>query len=186
MKVQWTLAAAASAAALLGATAVQAQALFAPDGTYEYTLKEASTSVATSAVTIKRSGSVISIHEAESVQDPTIGQVTISADESVTAELLAPLSFSGDYTASGKTTTVKLTMGPNFTGTFFANGNRLSVPVKLLPESTAMIVQDQTLVLSFLTLPGLAQSPLRDAPATVLHSEFVGRSCRLRRSGRFS
>jgi len=158
MKVHWTLAFAASAAALFIATAAHAQALFLPDGTYDFALKQGSTTVATSTVTVKRSGSVVGIHEAESVQDPTIGQVTISADESVTAEALSPLSFSGDYTASGKTTNVKLTIGPNYTGAFYANGSRLSVPVRLLPESTAMMVQDQTLVLSFLCLPGLTQS----------------------------
>jgi hypothetical protein len=156
--IRFTLGVLAAAAALASAmTAVQAQALYAPDGTYEYALKQGSTTVATSAVTVKRSGSVIGIHESESVQDPTIGAVQVSADESVLSESLAPLSFSADYLASGKTTNIRVALSGN-SGAFAHNGQRLSVPIRMLPDTQAMLVQDQTLVLSFLCVPGLVQS----------------------------
>src|SRR5271166_6259001 len=155
MKIRSSLGVIAVAAA--SATAAHAQALYPPDGTYSYALRQGSTTVATSTVTVKRSGSVIGIHESESVQDPTLGTVQVSADQSVVAESLAPLSYSVENLASGKTTTVKLAMAGS-TGAFYANGERLSVPVRLLPDSQAMMVQDQTLVLSFLCLPGLVQS----------------------------
>jgi hypothetical protein len=157
MKIRSTLGAAAAVAALACATTAHAEALYAPDGAYTYALKQGTTTVATSTVTIKHSGSVIAVHETQAVQDPTLGAVQVAADESVLAESLAPLSFSADYMASGKTTTVKLAMSGN-SGAFFANGQRLGVPVKLLPETQAIVVQDQTLVLSFLCLPGLIQS----------------------------
>jgi hypothetical protein len=157
MKIRSTLGVVAVAAALASATTAHAEALYAPDGAYTYALKQGSTTVATSTVTVKRSGSVIGIHEAESVQDPTLGAVQVSADESLVTETLAPLSFSADYMASGKTTSIKLALAGN-AGVFYANGQRLSVPVKLLPDTQSMLVQDQTLVLSFLCVPGLLQS----------------------------
>lgn len=159
MKVRSILFASAGVAAALASvsTIAYAQALYPPDGVYDYALKQGSTTVATSAVTVKRSGSVIGIHEAQTVQDPTIGTVQVAADESVIAESLSPLSFSADTMASGKTTSIKFAMSGNI-GAFSQNGLRLSVPVRLLPETQAMIVQDQTLVLSFLCVPGLVQS----------------------------
>jgi hypothetical protein len=144
------------AAALASAAAAHAQALFAPDGTYEYMLKQGSTTVATSTVTVKRSGSVMGVHEAQAVQDPSIGPVQVSADLSVIAESLAPLTFGVDNTASGKTTSIRFAMSGN-AGAFSHNGQRLSVPVRMLPDTQAMIVQDQSLVLSFLGVPGLVQ-----------------------------
>jgi len=158
MSIRSVLGALAVAAALATAvTTAQAQALFPSDGTYEYALKQGSTTVATSTVTVKRSGSVIGIHESESVQDPTIGAVQISADESVLIESLQPLSFGSATLASGKTTDIRVTLSGN-SGVFVHDGQRLSVPVRMLPGTQAMLVQDQTLVLSFLCLPGLVQS----------------------------
>jgi hypothetical protein len=157
MKIRSTLGALAAAAAVASAAAtVQAQTLYPPDGTYEYALKQGATTVATSTVTVKRSGSVVGIHEAQSVQDPTLGTVQISADESLLAESLAPLSFAAAYMASGKTTDIRVALSGN-SGAFVHNGQRLSVPIRLLPGTQAMLVQDQTLVLSFLCVPGLVQ-----------------------------
>lgn len=158
MNIRSTLGAFAVVAALASATtAALAQALYASDGTYEYALKQGSTTVATSTVTVKRSGSVIGIHESESVLDPSLGAVQITADESVVAESLQPLSFASATMASGKTTDIRVALSGN-SGVFVHNGQRLSVPVRMLPGTQAMLVQDQTLVLSFLCVPGLVQS----------------------------
>jgi hypothetical protein len=175
-------------AALASAPAAHAQALYAPDGTYEYALKQGSTTVATSTVSVKRSGSVIGMHEAQSIQDPSVGPVQVSADQSVIAESLAPLSFGVDNTASGKTTSIRFAMSGN-AGAFSHNGQRLSVPVKMLPDTQAMIVQDQSLVLSFLCVPGLVQSIKASAltqvvpTAGAIHPMHVDPAPQMRPSG---
>ena len=127
------------------------------DGTYQYNLIQNGTSTGSSAVTIKRTGSVISIHENETVEDPTVGTVQAVADQTVAASTLSPLSFAAAYTASGKTTDVRLALGTT-TGAFIHNGIRLTVPIRMLPGTQAMAIQDQVLVMSFLVIPSQAET----------------------------
>ncbi|HZV79924.1 MAG TPA: hypothetical protein VFF60_09985 [Candidatus Binatus sp.] len=127
---------------------------FLPDGTYEYAFKQGANVVANSTVTVKRSGSVISIHEAQTVMQTQVGQVELTADQTVVADSIQPLSFSGITVSSGKTSEVKFAYA-NGSGFFVVNGERLSVPVRMLPGTQAMLVQDQSLAMSFLTLPSV-------------------------------
>jgi hypothetical protein len=143
--------------ALTATTGAFADAAFAPDGTYEYALRQGATTVATSTVTIKRSGSVISLRESQTIAEPAIGNVQLNADESVLADSFTPLSFGGTTVSSGKSQEVKFAFANN-AGYFSVNGERLVVPVRMLPGTQAMIIQDQTLVLSFLTLPAVLQA----------------------------
>lgn len=149
----------AAALALVAATSTPAlaAATFVPDGTYEYVLKQGTTDVATSTVTVKRSGSVIAIRETQTVNQTRVGPVQLTADESLLADSLMPLSFGGTTVSSGKSQEVKFAYA-NGSGYFAVNGERLSVPVRMLPGTTAMIVQDQSLVLSFLTLPAVLEA----------------------------
>ena len=143
--------------ALTATTSALAEPAFAPDGTYEYALKHGATTIATSTVIIKRSGSVVSLRESQTIAEPAVGNVQLNADESVLADSFTPLSFSGATVSSGKTQEVKFSYSSN-TGYFTVNGERLVVPVRMLPGTQAMIIQDQTLVLSFLTLPAVLQA----------------------------
>lgn len=150
------LVAACVAALLSSASAANAAAIMA-DGTYEYTLSQNGSATATSTVTVKRSGNAISIHEDQTVADPSVGPVRASADQTVAAATLSPLSFAAAYTSSGKTQDVRLSLnGP--TGAFIHNGERLTVPVRLLPGTQAMAIEDTTLVMSFLVVPALAEA----------------------------
>ena len=141
--------------ALSSASAARATSVMG-DGTYQYNLTQNGTSTGSSAVTIKRTGSVITIHENETVEDPTFGTVQAVADQTVAATTLSPLSFAAAYTASGKTTDVRLALGAT-TGAFIHNGIRLTVPIRMLPGTQAMAIQDQVLVMSFLVMPTLAE-----------------------------
>jgi hypothetical protein len=143
--------------ALTATTSALAAPAFAPDGTYEYALKQGATTIATSTVIVKRSGSVVSLRESQTIAEPAVGNVQLSADESVLADSFTPLSFSGATLSSGKTQEVKFSYSSN-AGYFTVNGERLVVPVRMLPGTQAMIIQDQTLVLSFLTLPAVLQA----------------------------
>jgi hypothetical protein len=163
-----TLGSAAILALALSAIDVEtARAGLMPDGTYEYTLKQGTNTVATSTVSVKRSGSVIALHEAETVMQTSVGAVQLSADESVIAESLTPLSFSSTTVSSGKTQEVKFTYA-NGSGYFTQNGERLTIPIRMLPGTQAMIVQDQTLVTSFLTLPAVLEATRASAFTVVV------------------
>jgi hypothetical protein len=158
-----TLASAGVLALVLTTTAsAVGETVFAPDGTYEYTLRQGATTLATSTVTIKRSGSVISLRESQTIAEPAVGNVQLNADESVLADSFTPLSFSGTTVSSGKTQEVKFAYSNN-AGFFTVNGERLVVPVRMIPGTQAMIIQDQTLVLSFLTLPSVLQATRANA-----------------------
>ncbi|MBV8171416.1 MAG: hypothetical protein JO219_05740 [Candidatus Eremiobacteraeota bacterium] len=127
---------------------------FLPDGTYDYTFKQGTSVVANSSVTVKRTGSVISIHESQTVTQTQVGAVQLTADETVLADSIQPLSFSGVTVSSGRTSEVKFAY-TNGSGFFVINGERNSVPVRMLPGTQAMLVQDQSLAMSFLTLPSV-------------------------------
>lgn len=160
------LSSAAVVALALTTTGAMAQAAFAPDGTYDYTFRQGATTIATSTVTVKRSGSIISMRETQTVAEPAVGNVQLTADESILADSMAPLSFVSSTVSSGKKQEVKFAFN-NGTGNFTVNGERLIVPVKMLPGTQAMIVQDQTLAISFLTLPAIVQAT-RAASLTVV------------------
>jgi len=151
------LGSAAAGLAAIAAAAAAASAALPPDGVYEYALRQGETVIATSAVTVKRSGSVTSIHEAQTVNQTAMGAVQLTADLTVLADSLTPLSFDGATLSSGKSQEVKFAYSSG-SGYFVQNGERLSVPVKLLFGTQAMVVQDQSLVLSFLTLPAVLQT----------------------------
>jgi len=156
MKVRVVLLAAGWVAiVLLSASAVRAATMMA-DGTYQYTLNLNGSSTGTSALTIKRAGSVIAIHEDETISDPSFGTVQASADQTLALATLSPLSFVAAYTSAGKTQDVRLALG-GLTGSFIHNGERLTVPVRMLPGTQAMAIQDQALVMSFIVVPALAE-----------------------------
>lgn len=148
------LAAACLAAELACVSTARAAALMA-DGTYQYTLNQNGAATGTSTLTVKRTGNVISIHEDETIADPSFGTVQASADQTVAASTLSPMSFVAAYTASGKTTDVRLALD-GLTGAFIHNGERLTVPVRMLPGTQAMAITDQALVMSFIVMPALA------------------------------
>ncbi|MBV8281734.1 MAG: hypothetical protein JO347_06690 [Candidatus Eremiobacteraeota bacterium] len=144
----------ASAAAIACAGSPSYAAGFMPDGTYDYSFKQNGNAIADSTVTVKRSGSVIAIHESQTVTQTQVGSVQLTADETVLADSYEPLTFGCTTVSSGKTSEVKFAYA-NGSGYFQINGERMSVPVRMLAGTTAMIVQDQSLTLSFLTLPAL-------------------------------
>lgn len=149
---------AALAAAIALSTVRAAQAAeFVPDGTYQYAFKQGSTTIGASSVAIKRSGSVISIHENQTLTDAQLGAVQATSDESILADTLAPLSFAASYAASGKTVEVKLALSGG-SGAFERDGERLTVPVRMLMGTQAMAVEDQALVTSFIVFPALTQN----------------------------
>jgi hypothetical protein len=147
---------AGASAFIVLATATVARADFMPDGTYQYALRQSSTTIGTSSVAVRRAGRVIGIHEDETLTGTQLGTVQATSDEAVITDSLAPVSFNASYLASGKTTTVRLDMVRD-TGAFTVNGERLTVPVRMLPDTQAMAIQDQALVTSFITLPAIAQ-----------------------------
>ncbi|HME82339.1 MAG TPA: hypothetical protein VKF82_09710 [Candidatus Eremiobacteraceae bacterium] len=148
---------AAAGFAAIAAAAATAQAALPPDGTYDYSLRQGDSVIATSTVTVRRSGSVTSIRETQTVNQTAVGTVQLTADLTVIADSLTPLSFDGSTMSSGKTQEVKFAYSGG-SGYFIQNGERLSVPVKMIFGTQAMIVQDQSLVLSFLTLPAVLQA----------------------------
>jgi len=156
MKVRVALLAVAWLAAVLSSASMARAATMMADGTYQYTLNQNGASTGTSALTIKRSGSVIAIHEDETIADPSFGTVQASADQTLAITTLSPLSFVAAYTSAGKTQDVRLALG-GMTGSFIHNGERLTVPVRLLPGTQAMAIQDQALVMSFIVVPALAE-----------------------------
>jgi hypothetical protein len=151
------LAPAAAGLVAIAAAAATAAAALPPDGAYDYALRQGDTVIATSAVTVKRTGSVTSIHEAQTVNQTAVGAVQLTADLTVLADSLTPLTFDGATLSSGHTQEVKFAYSSG-SGYFVQNGERLSVPVKMIFGTQAMLVQDQSLVLSFLTLPGVLQA----------------------------
>lgn len=155
MKIRIVFAVTAAVLTLSAASAARAD--FMPDGTYQYALRQASTTIGTSSVAVRRAGRVIGIHEDETLTDSQLGTVLASSDESVIADTLAPLSFSASYISSGKTTNVRVDIVRDI-GAFTVNGEHLTIPVRMLPQTQAMAVQDGALVTSFLTLPALASS----------------------------
>src|SRR5271165_1755891 len=136
---------AAAGFAAIAAAAATAQAALPPDGTYDYSLRQGDSVIATS------------IRETQTVNQTAVGTVQLTADLTVIADSLTPLSFDGSTMSSGKTQEVKFAYSGG-SGYFIQNGERLSVPVKMIFGTQAMIVQDQSLVLSFLTLPAVLQA----------------------------
>ncbi len=144
------------AAASMASPARAASTPLAPDGTYNYDVKEGDVSIGGSVVTIKRTGNVVSLHEAQTLTKTQYGVIQSTADLALIAESLEPLSYSGSYLASGKITEVRFVM-QNGMGAFSANGQRLIVPVRVLPGTQGMAVQEQLFALSFIPIPPLVQ-----------------------------
>jgi hypothetical protein len=64
-----------------------------PDGTYKYSIIQSGNEVGSSTITLKRSGSDITVHETE-----TMGELNFVVDETVDGVTLAPKTYVATYT----------------------------------------------------------------------------------------
>jgi hypothetical protein len=118
-----------------------------PDGTYNYSITQSGSQIGTSTVTVKHSGSDITLHEAE-----TMGTLTFVVDETVDGTTLDPKTYVASYTKDNYTQTAR--------GAFDRNG--ATVTFDGVPGSQAFplsggnrnaYVLEQSLLTGFFLLP---------------------------------
>jgi hypothetical protein len=92
-------------AAVVAATVAAAPANGSPpDGTYNYSITQSGSQIGTSTVTLKHSGTDLTVHESE-----TMGDLSFVVDETVDAATLAPETYVATYTKGTGSQTARTT-----------------------------------------------------------------------------
>jgi|SRR5579872_5007429 len=156
---------------LLAALAlVVAVAAAPPDGTYSFSIEQASAAVGTATVTVKHGDAGIQVHEKQDLKLSTSTR-SYSVDETLDAGSLTPRSYIGTYTQDGTPAVFRMA--------FDASGARASVDgvsgataVTMPPGTRAAFIAELSLMSGYLFLPAQVNAAKVTKFAAVIPSEL--------------
>jgi hypothetical protein len=154
-------------AALLVAAAV---AVAPPDGTYSYSIEQASATIGSATVTVKHGDAGIQVRETQSDKVSTSSR-SYAVDETLDPGSLAPRSYVGTYTQDGTPAVFRMA--------FDSSGARASVDgvsgvtsVPLPPGTRSAFVVELSLMSGYLFLPAQVNAAKTSKFAAVIPSEL--------------